>query len=207
MESYAFLVAQRDYLKKFGLLSQPVEVEDKCKERETTLTMSVIFDNESLIIRRPSSTIPSFWANAEIIESAKQTILYNHRDKISFLEAIGNMMLEEFSNAQVKCASIKNSTVTYWVGLNKYLVHIPPNKPHIIQDYENLVAARALLMGYTLKEIKGSHFEVTSASGKVQATSLNNCTCKEFTEFNDCLHNKFARAVARNRPHLGYLLG
>lgn len=207
MESYAFLVAQRDYLKKFRLLSQPEEVEDKCKERETTLTMSVIFDNESLIIRRPYSTIPVFWANASMIESAKQTILYNHRDEVSFLEAIGNMMLEEYSNAQVKCASIKNLTVTYRVGLNKYLVHIPPNKPHITQDYENLVAARALLMGYTIKEIKGSHFEVTSASGKVRATSLNSCTCNEFAEFNDCLHNKFARAVARNRPYLGYLLG
>lgn len=207
MESYAFLVAQRDYLKKFRLASYPVEVRDNSNKGVPTVSMSVIFDNESLIVSRPSNIIPDFWANAVKIESARQIILYNHKDEISFLEAVGNMILEEFSNSQVKHASVKNSVVTYWVGLNRYLVHLLPNKPHQIQDYENLMAARALLDGYTIKEIKGSHFEVTSASGKVQATCLNNCTCKDFADFNDCLHNKFARAVARNRPHLGYLLG
>jgi hypothetical protein len=207
MESYAFLVAQRDYLKKFKLLSFPIEKEDDSKKGITTISMSVVFGDESHLISRSSRTIPDFWANAVKIESARQTILYNHKNnEISFLEAVGNMVLEEFSNSLVKSASIKNYLVTYWVGLNRYIVPLQPNKSHLIQDYENLVASRALLKGYTIKEIKGSHFEVTSASGRVQATSLNNCTCREFTDFNDCLHNKFARAVARNRPHLSYLL-
>ena len=206
MESYAFLVAQRDYLKKFQLSSYPVEIEDNSKEKETTLCISVIFNNEKFTLYRPFSTIPNFWANAEKIESARQVILFNNKNQISFLEAVGKMMLEEFCNTQVKCASLKKYVVTYWVGINKYLVHLKPDKPFIIQDYENLTAARALLLGYNIKEIKGSHFEVTSASGKVQAASLNNCTCKEFADFSDCIHSKFAKAIARNRPLLGYLL-
>ena len=106
MESYAFLVAQRDYLKKFQLSSYPVEIEDNSKEKETTLCISVIFNNEKFTLYRPFSTIPNFWANAEKIESARQVILFNNKNQISFLDAVGKMMLEEFCFFKKVCSNL-----------------------------------------------------------------------------------------------------
>lgn len=215
MESYAFLVAQRDYRSRFEVYSPP-EIVDDGKTQVSSIKVRMIDKRsyelskvhyEPFSISRSSNNIPSFWADAIKLENARQVILYKKNLEIDFVGALTNLLVEEYLNRDVKTASIKNSVVVYRAYLDEYRVEVPSNLNDKIQDYENLIAARALLLGYTIKEIKGSHFEVTSASGKVQATCLNKCTCKEFADFNDCLHNKFARAVARNRPHLGYLLG
>jgi hypothetical protein len=201
MESYAFLVAQRDYLNK----CEVVEVKGWCVDR---IDLFLLIEEKHQTLYISANDIPNYFVGAPKILSARNwLLLQSKKNNVDFRDSLSHLLLAVFVESVIKTASFKKGKVHYLVGAKEYVVTTPTNKEEKIRDYEDLTASKALLDGYTIKEIKGSHFEVTSASGKVQATSLNKCTCKEFADFNDCLHNKFARAVARNRPHLGYLLG
>lgn len=200
MESYAFLVAQRDCFSRLAII-------DVRHDLKTTFSFEGV--KQELLIN--VEDIPPHYVNALRIVSAKDWILENimYQDCLynkSFEKAIAKLYLEHQFRNLVKSAFIKRGVVNYLVGLEKKSVTLNLSKEQKEQDYSNLIASKALEDGYTLQEIKGSHFIITSPTGKKNSTTLNNCTCSEFDEHKDCLHLRLAQVINKERANLRYLI-
>ena len=198
MDSYAFLVAQRDCFSKVFIL----DINGGVKGLE--LTVSIEGADKGFLV--PLDDLSSHYVNALNIVSAKDWIFRRSKFAGSFEEAVSFLYLEQQLRSLVKSASLKRGVINYFVGLEKKSVTLTLNREQKELDYSNLVASKALEDGYTLQEVKGSHFVITSPTGKKNSTTLNNCTCSEFDEHKDCLHLRLAQVISKERSHLGYLL-
>lgn len=200
MESYAFLAAQRDCFSKLSILNVDPDL-------KTTISFAGLKQQVLISVE----DIPSYYVRAITIVSAKDWILENTKfidclHNKSLDRAIAKLYLEKHFRDLVKSASIKRGILTYYEGLNKRSLELTSSKEEKDIDYSKLLASKALEDGYTLQEVKGSHFVITSPTGKKNSTTLNSCTCSEFDEHKDCLHLRLAQVISKERSHLGYLL-
>jgi hypothetical protein len=205
MESYAFLAAQFECTRQIEIL--------RVSENLSFIACLVKVGDSTVAIEIEIDLLPPYFLHATPIYTAMKWIREKEYAPVSapppLAESIARLHIEMQTKRLVKSANLKNGVIEYVTplpGTVQIKKQSLPAARDREQHYSDLVAARALLEGYTIREVKGSHFNIRSDNGKQHTTNLNVCTCVEFEKHRDCTHLRLAQVVHRERHRIGYLL-
>jgi hypothetical protein len=195
MWNYSYTLAESTELAK---INQQYETAVYIEDQDVLFALSK--DSKQKNLTFPLESIPEEWSS--IIGLSYKWAPFVQ----SLLQGDITITLEEWSKQYLITKWLEES-ITDWIYKKGYIFYqhqghrekVQVQSTNPLHCAKTLVTIKALREGYDIKEVKGSHFEISSLTQPTEATSIHSCTCNSFSQNKVCTHIYIAHTITSNR--------